>query len=145
MLPRAREHGPPQPALTPLHPRLLIVPCGPRQYELRVGRAVSPTGPYLDRAGRDMARGGGSLLLRNVTKAGGHTLVGPGHAGVLHDAPTGKWAITFDFQGVDDDDDTQYQTQARELLWDADEWPVVSDANFFGGNSLMEASVRVEA
>ena len=70
--------------------------------------------------------------------------MGPGHAGVLHDAPTGKWAITFDFQGVDDDDDTQYQTQARELLWDADEWPVVSDANFFGGagkapNRLVEA------
>ena len=98
-------------------------------YEIRVGRAASPTGPFRDRAGVEMGAGGGTLLVRNVTRAAGHRLVGPGHAGVL-EAGGGRYAFTFDLQAVDSDDATQYQTQARELTWDADGWPVVGDANF---------------
>jgi arabinan endo-1,5-alpha-L-arabinosidase len=47
-------------------------------YEMRVGRSGAITGPYLDQSGRDMVRGGGSLLLKS---SGDY--IGPGHAGVL--------------------------------------------------------------
>eukprot|EP00966_Prymnesium_polylepis_P260708 6021990-Prymnesium_polylepis.1 len=77
-----------------------------------------------------MRSGGGSLLVRNATRTARHALVGPGHAGVLHDPHSGAYAFTFDFQGVDNSTGTQYQTQARELTWDAAGWPVVGEANF---------------
>lgn len=44
-------------------------------YEIRVGRSRSIRGPYLDRDGRDMAQGGGSLLLGSRGNR-----IGPGHA-----------------------------------------------------------------
>jgi arabinan endo-1,5-alpha-L-arabinosidase len=47
-------------------------------YEIRIGRSAAITGPYLDQAGKDMVRGGGSLLLKS---SGDY--VGPGHASVL--------------------------------------------------------------
>ena len=47
-------------------------------YEIRVGRSAAISGPYLDQAGKDMIRGGGSLLLKS---SGDY--VGPGHASVL--------------------------------------------------------------
>ena len=105
-------------------------------YEIRVGRAAAPTGPFYDRAGADMAEGGGTLVVGNLTLAAdGHTrLVGPGHAGILWDAASRSYAFTFDFQGVTPPGGgptQQYATQARALSWDADGWPVVSPANWF--------------
>ena len=113
-------------------------------YEIRVGRSAAPTGPFRDRDGRDMRAGGGTLLVRNVTRGAAHTLVGPGHAGVL-EAGGGRYAFTFDLQGVDSDDATRYQTQARELTWDADGWPVVGEANFVPTAPQREAVEAVEA
>ena len=49
-------------------------------YEIRVGRSRSITGPYLDKDGRDMATGGGSLFL-----ASDGDLIGPGHASFVTD------------------------------------------------------------
>ena len=47
-------------------------------YEIRVGRARTVTGPFLDREGRSLLDGGGTLLLG----ARGERL-GPGHAGIF--------------------------------------------------------------
>ena len=44
---------------------------------MRVGSSLSPLGPYLDREGRDVMAGGGSLVLD-----GEDWMRGPGHASV---------------------------------------------------------------
>ena len=44
-----------------------------------------PQGPFLDRSGVDLRDNGGTLLLRNRTRDGGHLFVGPGHAGLFRD------------------------------------------------------------
>ena len=56
-------------------------------YNIRVGRSDSPTGPYLDRSGRLLSDGGGSLFLDSTGEIlGDSRFVGPGHAGVYrHD------------------------------------------------------------
>lgn len=46
-------------------------------YEIRVGRSRTINGPYLDQAGRDLRRRGGTLLL-----ASDGPFIGPGHANV---------------------------------------------------------------
>src|SRR5580765_3762498 len=47
-------------------------------YEIRVGRSAIITGPYLDRDGKDLLKGGGSLFLGSAGSR-----IGPGHAGIL--------------------------------------------------------------
>lgn len=49
-------------------------------YEIRTGRSRAITGPYLDKDGRDMAAGGGSLLLGNRGDR-----IGPGHPSFVED------------------------------------------------------------
>jgi arabinan endo-1,5-alpha-L-arabinosidase len=49
-------------------------------YNIRVGRATSPTGPYSDLAGTAMLQGGGTTIL-----AGHGYVVGPGGESVVHD------------------------------------------------------------
>lgn len=70
-------------------------------YELRVGRARSVAGPFLDRDGRDMRAGGGSLLW-----AGAGAQVGPGHASVRRRA-----------EGVDVLSDHVYDAERNGLPW----------------------------
>ena len=47
-------------------------------YEVRVGRSQNIVGPYLDKDGRDLMKGGGSLFLSRRGR-----FIGPGHIGVL--------------------------------------------------------------
>lgn len=61
-------------------------------YNIRVGRSRRVTGPYLDKDGVDMLKGGGTLVLSNSGP-----LFGPGHAGILVD--DGKSWFTSDFEG----------------------------------------------
>ncbi|GAA3453423.1 family 43 glycosylhydrolase [Dactylosporangium matsuzakiense] len=49
-------------------------------YRVMVGRSTSPTGPFLDRSGKDMNSGGGTEIL-----AGRGSIHGPGHEAVLAD------------------------------------------------------------
>ncbi|GIE99711.1 arabinan endo-1,5-alpha-L-arabinosidase [Paractinoplanes rishiriensis] len=49
-------------------------------YRVMVGRSTSPTGPFVDRKGTDMAAGGGTEIL-----AGHGSIHGPGHPAVLAD------------------------------------------------------------
>jgi len=46
-------------------------------YEIRVGRAHSVTGPYLDREGKDLVLGGGTPFLHSEDR-----FIGPGHVGI---------------------------------------------------------------
>jgi len=86
-------------------------------YELRMGRARSVEGPFLDRQGRDLRAGGGSLLMRGQ---GGQ--IGPGHAGFRRRAD-GRAVMSYHF----------YDARRRGLPWIGealvgwqDGWPVIT-------------------
>ena len=85
-------------------------------YNIRIGRSKAVTGPYLDKVGLDMLKGGGSEFL----PATNGPLFGPGHAGTLN--AEGKDWFTSDFEG-----DIRMNGKATlaimPLRWNADGWP----------------------
>jgi arabinan endo-1,5-alpha-L-arabinosidase len=85
-------------------------------YNIRVGRSASITGPYLDKAGVDMMRGGGSLFL---TTSG--NFIGPGHAGIVTKGST-NWLSCHFYDGTRDGRPT---LGLLPLRWEADGWPQI--------------------
>jgi arabinan endo-1,5-alpha-L-arabinosidase len=85
-------------------------------YRMMVGRSPSVTGPYLDREDRDLAAGGGTLLLAGT----------PAWAGVGHNS-----VYTFDgrdylvFHAYETADRGLQKLKIAELGWDAEGWPTV--------------------
>jgi arabinan endo-1,5-alpha-L-arabinosidase len=88
-------------------------------YEVRVGRAETITGPYLDQQGSDLAVGGGSKFLGNEGR-----FIGPGHIGIL-EARGSEWISYHTY-------DAKYQGRSRlylrKLDWTLDGWPVAGEA-----------------
>lgn len=84
-------------------------------YKVVVGRAKKVTGPYLDKDGKSMAEGGGSLVTE-----GDENWAGVGHNSVY----------TFDgkdylaFHGYDKNDNGTPKLRIEELGWEGG-WPVV--------------------
>lgn len=85
-------------------------------YSIRVGRSRQITGPYLDRDGRDMLHGGGTLLLETQGP-----LVGPGQSSLLH-ADGRDWLACHVY---DADDTGRAALMLRPITWDANGWPAV--------------------
>jgi arabinan endo-1,5-alpha-L-arabinosidase len=85
-------------------------------YHIRVGRSATITGPYVDREGRPMLQGSGTLVLESDGP-----FIGPGHASVV---PVGdrEW---FGCHFYDATQNGQPRFALRPLTWDADGWPVV--------------------
>ncbi|MFT7722450.1 MAG: arabinan endo-1,5-alpha-L-arabinosidase [Roseateles sp.] len=83
-------------------------------YNIRVGRARSVAGPYLDRDGRDMMDAGGTPLL-----AGGPRWKGPGHQDVA-----GDWLV---HHAYDAEHGGRPQLRIARLGWTADGWPVIDE------------------
>jgi arabinan endo-1,5-alpha-L-arabinosidase len=85
-------------------------------YRIVIGRAKEVTGPYLDKDGRNLAQGGGTLLL-----AGNKDWPGLGH----------NSTYTFDgkdyliFHAYEAADNGLQKLKIAELKWDAGLWPVV--------------------
>ncbi|SNS68829.1 arabinan endo-1,5-alpha-L-arabinosidase [Belliella buryatensis] len=85
-------------------------------YKMVVGRSRDVKGPYLDRDGRSMFEGGGTLVLEG--NADWH--------GVGHNS-----AYTFDnkdfliFHGYDAHDNGRSKLLIREMNWDSEGWPIV--------------------
>jgi arabinan endo-1,5-alpha-L-arabinosidase len=85
-------------------------------YHVMVGRSKDVTGPYLDRSGRDMAQGGGSLVIEGDKdwKALGHNS-----------------AYTFDgkdylvMHAYETADHYKQKLKVMEMKWDKDGWPTV--------------------
>jgi arabinan endo-1,5-alpha-L-arabinosidase len=89
----------------------------PYNYNMRVGRSAVVTGPYVDKEGKPLASGGGSLLVE-----GNSTWSAPGHNAVIvyehrtynvyHAlaAPSGKNGAAM--------------LRIAEIVWSADGWPV---------------------
>lgn len=85
-------------------------------YKMMVGRSRDVRGPYVDKSGKGMAQGGGTLLL-----AGTPAWPGVGHNG----------AYTFDgrdylvFHAYEAADHGLQKLKIAELLWDPEGWPFV--------------------
>jgi arabinan endo-1,5-alpha-L-arabinosidase len=86
-------------------------------YNIRIGRSPSITGPYLDKEGKDMVQGGGSLFMGTVGE-----FIGPGHAGVLSEAGT-NWLSCHFYDGTRRGAPT---LAIRQLKWDENGWPAAS-------------------
>ncbi len=88
-------------------------------YKLMVGRSRDVRGPYVDKDGRDLADGGGSLLLAGT----------PAWPGLGHNS-----AYTFGgkdylvFHAYEAADRGLQKLKIAELGWDAEQWPVVDPA-----------------
>jgi arabinan endo-1,5-alpha-L-arabinosidase len=101
-------------------------------YNIRVGRSRSVTGPFLDHDGLDMIQGGGKLFLGSES-----SLIGPGHFGRLD---LGDGVEVFSYHYEADLDRGGFSVLAiRPLLW-RDGWPVAGE-NAKAGSYMIE-SVR---
>ena len=101
-------------------------------YNLRMGRAKNPTGPFVDHDGVDMMQGGGKLFLGSESR-----VVGPGHFGRL---TLDESAEVFSYHYEADLDRGGASVLAiRPLLW-KDGWPVAGE-NAKAGTYMLE-SVR---
>jgi arabinan endo-1,5-alpha-L-arabinosidase len=92
-------------------------------YNIRVGRSRTVTGPYLDKAGESLAKGGGTLFLESDAMR-----IGPGHFGlVTEENPTkGVERFSLHYEG-DMRNGGRSTLDLRPLLWSADGWPVAGD------------------
>ncbi len=84
-------------------------------YEIRVGRSKAITGPYLDKAGVDLAQKGGSVFLSTVGN-----YIGPGHAAFIGRGGT-TWMSYHYYNPARDGRGT---LDLLPLRWDAQGWPV---------------------
>ena len=86
-------------------------------YKVVVGRSKSVTGPYVDKEGKSMAKGGGSLVIQGNKD----------YAGVGHNAAyrlDGKDYFLCHAYSVAEDGASKLII--REMTWTSDGWPVVN-------------------
>ncbi|WP_276354727.1 family 43 glycosylhydrolase [Cohnella caldifontis] len=89
-------------------------------YNVKIGRAKSIRGPYLDRDGVDLASGGGTPLLQANPDGEGKRFVGPGHNAVIADDRGRDWIV---YHAIDPDDPTIMNgATKRPLMIDPLEW-----------------------
>ena len=85
-------------------------------YNIRVGRSLEITGPYLDSKGTKMMSGGGTLLLY-----GDNRWKGPGHCAVLLQEEA-DWLV---YHAYDAENHGRPTLRISRLNWSADGWPFV--------------------
>lgn len=85
-------------------------------YNIRIGRSASPTGPFLDKEGKDLLQGGGTLLMETEGR-----FIGPGHAGIFTEGGT-NW---FGFHYYDGERNGARTLGIRQLEWKQDGWPML--------------------
>jgi arabinan endo-1,5-alpha-L-arabinosidase len=106
--------------------------AGNSNYNLRVGRSRSVTGPYLDHDGVDMIKGGGKLFLGSESR-----LIGPGHFGRLN-LGDGVEVFSYHYEEDLDHPGSFGHLAIRPLLW-RDGWPVAGE-NAKAGNYMLLSS-----
>lgn len=93
-------------------------------YHIRVGRSKKITGPYLDRSGKDLLRGGGTLLITSKPDDGSgapfDAKVGPGHAGIVSEKGVDRFSFHYEYVR---DQGGRPMLEIRTLTWDKDGWP----------------------
>lgn len=86
-------------------------------YRVAVGRSKNVTGPFLDKNGKDLAQGGGSVLIRGNKK-----WPGLGHNSAY--TFEGKdWLVLHAYESADNG---LQKLKILEMTWDKDGWPVVN-------------------
>ncbi len=90
-------------------------------YRVMAGRAEKITGPYVDKDGVDMAKGGGTQLLAGDRKR----IIGPGHEGLFKDG--NRWLMVHHFYDGNTPNGTS-RLQVRPVTFDEKGWPVVGKA-----------------
>ena len=90
-------------------------------YRICVGRSTKVTGPYLDKLGKDMLSGGGTLFLDSTPP-----YIGPGHAGIIEDRR--RYWFTCHYEGIMPTNGANAQRGGSRLAvlplrWTADDWP----------------------
>ncbi len=86
-------------------------------YNIRVGRSRSIAGPYLDKEGHDLGKGGGTLFAGTEGD-----VVGPGHVGIY--SQDGIDTLTFHY--YDPRSNGVPTLGLRTLSWGAHAWPSVA-------------------
>jgi arabinan endo-1,5-alpha-L-arabinosidase len=84
-------------------------------YRIMVGRSTNISGPYLDKDGRDLARGGGTLFLGTDGIE-----IGPGHVGVFQAGGIDR----FTFHYYDSRTNGIPTLGMKTLVWGTDGWPM---------------------
>ena len=87
---------------------------GAYDYNIRVGRSTSVTGPYVDKAGTNMLNGGGTLLVTGNT-----TWHAPGHNAVIV-TPNGAYNVYHALNSSN----ANATLRISQLALDAQGWPV---------------------
>ncbi len=87
-------------------------------YNIRIGRSKTITGPYLDRDGVDLAKGGGTMFLETDGP-----FIGPGHANILKDGHR----FWFSCHYYDATERGRSMFAIRPLEWKNDGWPKLAD------------------
>jgi len=87
-------------------------------YNIRVGRGDSPTGPFIDKDGVELAKGGGTLLLETDEPE-----IGPGHPSIF--AEDGVEYLSYHY--YDGDNRGRSKLGLRVLEWTADGWPTTRE------------------
>lgn len=85
-------------------------------YHIMMGRSTSITGPYVDKAGKNLLSGGGTTFL-----ATSGNKIGPGHMGVYNDGTIERFTYHLESDGTNYGAST---LNLQTLLWGADGWPV---------------------
>jgi arabinan endo-1,5-alpha-L-arabinosidase len=98
-------------------------------YNIRAGRSREITGPYVDRDGVNMLKGGGTLVLDTRGAA-----IGPGHAGFFE--RDGKLMLSYHY--YDGERRGQAVLGINELRWDEAGWPVATDGIALTGRIAIE-------
>ncbi len=106
------------------------------EYNIRVGRSRSATGPYVDKHGVALTAGGGSLFL-----AAHDHRIGPGHFGrVLMESDTPdieQFSLHYE---ADLTNLGRPTLGIRPLLWSADGWPIAGDKLAAGTYQIVSAA-----
>jgi arabinan endo-1,5-alpha-L-arabinosidase len=89
-------------------------------YRMIVGRATSPTGPYLDRGGLDLKNGGGTILMSSHGN-----IFGPGGQSVFTDTVSGVATPTLVYHYYDGANNGTPTVGINRLGFTSDGWPVV--------------------
>lgn len=91
---------------------------GPKStYNVVVGRSRKVTGPYMDKEGKPMAEGGGSLVIEATTP----NWRGPGHPAVLQE-PSGDYLLFHAYHGKTGRSELKIST----IVWE-NGWPKVGE------------------
>jgi len=102
-------------------------------YKIMIGRSKTITGPYLDKAGVDMAKGGGTLFIGSEGD-----FIGPGHAGII-EADGKFWFSGHFYDGAANGTSLLF---TRPLHWEADGWPAIEPKQNYVAENTRVAPAR---